>query len=153
MCVPLPLFQKSKHDVSKHMSEHQTMYKSPTWCAPLSAQKLIHVVNMRADSPGFPHQNESCWECGDERCARSPPPICRKTREQRRWRGERSGVGVHKHLSRLLFLSLYPTHLVVLLPKPIWSTPMECVSALSSKIKRRSTHGSSGFLVRLLHPK
>jgi len=45
-----------KTDMSGYMSEHQTALAFLEWCAPLSVPKLIDVDEMRADSPGFPHQ-------------------------------------------------------------------------------------------------
>jgi len=113
-------------------------------------QKTISIEPMRADSPSR-STSKALDGIIDEWCARSPPPICRKTREQRRWGEGSSGVGVYKTVSRLPFLSLYPTHLVVLLPKYPWSAFMECVSGLSSKNLQAPNHEGGGFSVRILH--
>jgi len=64
-----------------------------------------------------------------------------KTREQRRWRGERREVGVYKPLSRLPWLSPYSTHLVVLLPKSMHQSLMDCVCSSFRKFLRTEPWG------------
>jgi len=144
--------KKPKPDSSGYMSKHQTMYKSPTWCAPPSVPNDIHVVPMRADSPAFPHQKPI------RVLQMSGALVLHRLfaeRPERDEDGEKRGVGLGYINPSLDCTSCftYSTHLVVLLPKYPWSAFMECGSAPSFKIGEKIPHGVLACSVRLLDQK